>query len=479
MQDYNQRIIQALGDPTDLVVYHLPFSGESEGDGACIFLETLVDRDKIERLILKPLLEADRESRNSEQAARWIKTVIPIPDIHEAKQFQDCIQGLLGGNCLLLLGNTENIGFIIDVQKTKHRSISEPTSEVTVRGPREGFNEDLATNISLVRKRIKNQSLRVESLSVGELTKTKVVILYLEDIAANDLVNEIRKRINSIKTDSILESSYIEEWIQGKKFNPFPTVLNTERPDVVVSNILEGRIAILTDGTPMALIGPITFFQLFSTPEDYYQKPDIASLLRILRLFSFLIATLTPSVYIAVVTYHQALLPTSLLISLSAQREGVPFPGFIEALMMQIVFEILREAGLRMPRIAGQAISIVGALVIGEAAVQAGLVSAAMVIVVSLTAIANFVTPAYSFGITQRLIQFSFILLAGFMGMFGILWGVLLVLLYLASLDSFSIPYLSPFAPTIISDWKDTAVRAPQQSLQTLPKMLDSNEKKR
>jgi len=477
MQDYNQRIVQALGDPTDLVVYHLPFSGESEG--ACIFLETLVDRDKIERLILKPLLEADRESKNSEQAARWVKTVIPIPDIHEVKQFQDCIQGLLDGNCLLLLGNTENIGFIIDVQKTKHRSISEPTSEVTVRGPREGFNEDLATNISLVRKRIKNQSLRVESLSVGELTKTKVVILYLEDIAATDLVNEIRKRIDSIKTDSILESSYIEEWIQGKKFNPFPTVLNTERPDVVVSNILEGRIAILTDGTPMALIGPITFFQLFSTPEDYYQKPDIASLLRILRLFSFLIATLTPSVYIAVVTYHQALLPTSLLISLSAQREGVPFPGFIEAFMMQIVFEILREAGLRMPRIAGQAISIVGALVIGEAAVQAGLVSAAMVIVVSLTAIANFVTPTYSFGITQRLIQFSFILLAGFMGMFGILWGVLLVLLYLASLDSFSIPYLSPFAPTIISDWKDTAVRAPQQSLQTLPKMLDSTEKKR
>lgn len=478
MQDCCQEIVKALGNPTDLIVDHL--SSWDEMHISCMFIETLVDRDKIERLILCPLLSINKlEAEVLIPHSDWLKTLIPVPGITEANDLNECIQGLLNGRCLLMFEESESYGFLIDVQKVNHRSMAEPTSEVTIRGPQEGFNEDLSINISLVRKRIKNRSLRVESFQVGETTYTKVVIVYLQDLAANEIVVEIRKRIHSIKADSILESSYIEECIQGRIFNPFPTLLNTERPDVVSANVLEGRIAILTDGTPMALIGPITFSQLFSSPEDYYQKPEIASLLRLLRFLSFMIASCTPAVYISVVTFHQALLPTSLLISLSAQREGVPFPGLIEALIMQVTFEILREAGLRMPRISGQAISIVGALVLGEAAVQAGLVSASMVIVVSITAIANFVTPSYSFGITQRLIQFYLMVLAGFMGLFGIFCGVLLVVIHLVSLDSFSIPYTSPFAPTVLSDWRDTLFRVPQQWMRKFPKMFHIKQKKR
>ncbi|WP_219836589.1 spore germination protein [Paenibacillus sp. R14(2021)] len=479
MQDCYQDVVLALGNPTDLVVYQLPPQyGES---AVCLFIETLVDRDKIERLILRSLLAANRTGEQSQPKLdlAGIKNLIPIPDITEAKDTDACINGLLNGQCLLTFGEASNACFLLDVLKVNHRSISEPKTEATIRGPREGFTEALMINISLVRKRIKNPALRLESYQIGESTSTQVVLLYLENLASNDIVGEFRTRIQSIHTDSILESAYLEEWMQGGDASPFPTMLNTERPDIVAANILEGRIAVFTDGTPMVLIGPVTFFQFFSSPEDYYQKAGIATLIRFVRFVSFLLACFTPALYIAVITFHQALLPTSLLISLSAQREGVPFPGFVEALLMQLVFEILREAGLRMPRIAGQAISIVGALVIGQAAVEAGLVSAAMVIVVSLTAIANFVTPIYTFGIAQRLIQFGFMLLAGFMGLFGILCGVLFVLLYLASLHSFSVPYLSPFAPTTVSDWKDTLIRAPLQRMRTFPAAMQTKRKNR
>jgi spore germination protein KA len=262
-----------------------------------------------------------------------------------------------------------------------------------------------------------------------------------------------------------LESSYIEEWIQDTTLTPFPQLISTERPDSVVAKILEGQVGVLTDGTPIALVGPITFFQLFNSPEDYYQRADFATLTRWLRMFAFLLAIFTPSLYIAVVSYHQELLPTSLLISLAAQREEVPFPVFVEAAIMTVTFEILREAGLRMPRIAGQSISIVGALGIGQAAVEAGLVSAAMVIVVSLTAISNFVSPNYSFGIAQRIIQFVFMLLAGFLGLFGLLCGVFFLLIHLVSLRSFGVKYMTPLAPVVVSNWKDILVRVPRYKM--------------
>lgn len=226
----------------------------------------------------------------------------------------------------------------------------------------------------------------------------------------------------------------------------------------------------MTDGTPMVLVGPITFFQLFSSTEDHYQRSDIATLSRLLRMFSFLLSIFVPSLYISVVSYHQELLPTLLLISLAAQREEVPFPAFLEAIIMTVTFEILREAGLRMPRIAGQSISIVGALVLGQAAVEAGLISAAMVIVVSLTAISNFVSPNYSFGIAQRIIQFSFMLLAGVMGLFGIMCGVFFLLIHLVSIRSFGVQFLTPAAPLVLSDWKDTFVRVPRYLMNRIPR---------
>ncbi|GFZ82627.1 hypothetical protein GCM10008018_30570 [Paenibacillus marchantiophytorum] len=352
-------------------------------------------------------------------------------------------------------------------------------TESTVRGPQEGFTEDITINLSLLRKRIKNVHFRIEQIILGSETETKVNLLYLGNLASVAVVDEFRKRIHSIQIDSVLDSAYVEEWIQDKTISPFSTLLNTERPDIVASHLLEGRVGVLVDGSPIALVGPVTFFQLFISPEDYYQRAIIATLLRWLRILSFMLATFVPSLYIAIVSNHQEFLPHSLLISLAAQREGVPFPAFIEAVIMMATFEVLREAGLRMPRIAGQAISIVGALVLGEAAVSAGLVSAAMVIVVAVTAISNFAAPSYSFGITQRLLQFFYMILASVMGLFGVLCGSLFIVVHLASIKSFGVPYLSPVAPTFLTDWKDFLVRVPRPWMKTYPQMNDTKKKRR
>jgi spore germination protein KA len=269
-----------------------------------------------------------------------------------------------------------------------------------------------------------------------------------------------------------LESGYIEELIQDETYTPFPTVYNTERPDVIAAGLLEGRVAILIDGTPFVLLVPALFGQFNQAAEDYYQRADIGTLLRLLRYLSFFIALLGPSLYIAITTFHQEMIPTPLLISLAAQREGVPFPAFIEALVMELTFEILREAGVRLPRAVGQAVSIVGALVIGQAAVEAGIISAAMVIVVSVTAIASFVFPSYNMAISVRILRFGLMGLAASFGLFGITLGLIAIVLHLCSLRSFGIPYMSPFAPFILADQKDMLFKVPLWGMFSRPRLI-------
>ncbi|MDF2652871.1 MAG: spore germination protein, partial [Paenibacillus sp.] len=467
-----------LGNPPDLNKY--PFSLSHGIEGYCIFIETLIDKKKIENDILPIFTEKQLydDLIASENVIQSLSKRIPAISITASADIDSCIQELLAGKSLLTIAGINEI-LIIDVAKFNHRPVSEPQTETTVRGPREAFNEDFAINIGLLRKRIRSTKLHIEQMTIGTRTETRLLLAFMKDLAPSEVVNEFRRRIQLIQTDSLLDTTYVEEWIQDSTFSFFPTLLNTERPDVTASHILEGRVAVLVDGSPIAIIGPITLFQYFSAPEDYYQRANVATLLRWLRIWAFTLAVFVPALYIAVISYHQALIPPSLLINISAQREGVPFSGALEAFIMMITFEILREAGLRMPRVAGQAISIVGALVLGQAAVQAGLVSAAMVIIVSITAISNFVSPFYNFAISQRLLQFSYMLLASFMGLFGILCGVLFTTVHLASLKSFGVPYLAPLAPTLLSDWKDTLIRVPRQWMTTFPRMNDIKYKKK
>jgi spore germination protein KA len=469
-------IINALGNPPDLTFHD--FANHPDIQGYCLFIETLVDKNKIEDTILRFISEGIGTIDNGMDIVSYLKYKIPIASTSSIADLDACLEGLLDGKCLLIICGSSEI-LQLDVAMSYHRAIDKPETEATVRGPHEAYNEDLATSIGLLRKRIRSTDLKFEQLIIGTKTETRVVIVYLEELAPMHIINEFRSRIKSIETDSILDTSYIEDLIADKTFIPIPLMMKSERPDVTASHLLEGRIIVLVDGSPLALIGPVTFFQFFSSPEDYYQRSDIATFMLWIRFVSFLLAIFVPALYIAVTTFQQGLLPPSLLISIAAQREGVPFPSFVEAFLMAGIFEILREAGLRMPRIAGQAISIVGALVLGEAAVQAGLVSAAMVIVVAVTAIASFVAPNYNFGLSQRFLQYAYMVLASFLGLFGILCGALFTIVHFASLKSFGIPFLAPLAPTVISDWKDVLMRVPRSKLKAYPRMNRTRRKNR
>lgn len=430
--------------------------------------------------ILESLLHDSRDTCVLEHAAdgsllNLLKdSILRTADIGEASDYEGLMHAVLSGDAAIVVDGYET-AVIASTREWKDRGVTEPSAQTVIRGPREGFSENLRTNTALIRRKIKDPNLWMEMQQIGRVTKTDVAMMYMKGIVDDKLIQEVKERLNRINIDAILESGYIEELIQDETFTPFPTIYNTERPDVVAAGLLEGRIAIVVDGTPFALLVPALFTHFFQTAEDYYQRADIGILLRILRYLALAIALLGPSVYIAITTFHQEMIPTPLLISIAAQREGVPFPALVEALLMEITFELLREAGVRMPRPVGQAMSIVGALVIGQSAVDAGLVGSAMVIVVSITAISNFVIPNFSMGISIRMIRFPLMILAAMFGLFGIVAGMIILSLHLCSLRSFGIPYMAPFAPYIKEDQKDNLWRLPHWALSTRPRLISQS----
>jgi spore germination protein KA len=478
-------IKESLGNSSDITLREFQAGEKGEHKLAVVFTEGLSNTDAIQSFILDTLMEKIRYANLGQNVANtgsWdyiLKSVsIPVGSLKEICNFQKLFFHLLSGDTILLMDGYHKC-LAISLKGWADRGVQEPSAQTVVRGPKDGFSETLRTNTALIRRRIRDPNLRLETKQIGTKTQTDVSIMYLKDVANEKTVSEVKNRLNKINIDSILESGYIEELIQDEVYTPFPTVFNTERPDAVAAAILEGRIAILVDGTPFVLIVPALFAHFFQSSEDYYQRADIATAIRLLRYFSFFLSLLTPSAYIAVTTFHQEMLPTPLLISLAAQREGVPFPALVEALIMEITFEILREAGLRMPRVIGSSISIVGALVIGQAAVEAGIVSAMMVIIVALTAITSFIFPAYNMSIPIRMLRFLFMILAATFGLFGIILGLILMVLHLNSLRSFGIPYLAPNAPFILQDQKDNILRMPHWALFARPRLINQKDIKR
>ncbi|OAS17103.1 spore germination protein [Paenibacillus oryzisoli] len=465
LQDNVKWLQDRLGKSSDVYYRQLEIGVYPDTNSVGLFyIDGLVQNDILNEHVSKPLLSAH------ENASYWQQDIcfhdllcqaITISELTLSKEGTAVLTALLGGNTILIADGYDEV-IIAGTSGWDKRAIEEPQTQTVVRGPKESFTEDIRTNTSLIRRKIRSPDLRFISLFIGRYTQTEVIICYLEGIADERVLLEATSRLERIDTDSILESGFIEEYIEDVTYSPFPTIMNSERPDAVAAGILEGQIAILVDGTPFVLQAPVTFFSFLKSSEDYYQRFDIATFIRAIRYISFVVSMLLPSLYIAITTFHQEMLPTTLLISLAAQREGVPFPALLEALLMEVTFEVLREAGVRMPRVIGSAISIVGALVLGQASVQAGLVSAAMVIIVSFTAISNFVTPALNMAVAARLIRFGLMLLAGSFGLFGILTGCMAILIHLASLRSFGVPYLTPLAPLAVSSFKDTLLRVPR-----------------
>lgn len=474
------RIRTELGDSRDLSIREFSIRIKKiDIKLAVLFISGLADENKLDNLSLElnKLINSNElysDVNPTAQAAlnfcsdRFKTLLLGSVKVMEGSDYDTLRSHVLSGNTVILMDKYGKF-LILNTYGPKSRSITEPTSQTIVRGPKEAFTEKIEINISQLRKRIRDQSMKIENMNLGSVTKTNVAIIYLDQIAKKDIIDEVRSRLSRIEIDGLLESSYIEELIKDDPYSIFPTVLNSEKPDSVVAGLLEGKIAILVDGTPFALTVPALFTEFMQASEDYYHPFFIASMMRILRSVSFFLTLLIPSIYIALTTFHHEMIPTALLISIAAQREGVPFPAFVEAVLMEITFEVLREAGIRMPRAIGPAISIVGALVLGEAAVQAGIISAVIVIIVSLTAIASFAIPNYSMSNAIRALRFVLMMLSASFGLYGIYMGLIILLLHLSKLKSVGVPYLTPFAPRIANGNKDTFVRFPLWKMSNRP----------
>ncbi|TCM95855.1 spore germination protein KA [Paenibacillus sp. BK033] len=477
-----ERLHRFLGGGEDVVCRTFQHRSFDNTRYAILYIDGIVEGTTINTLLLSLLDDANNPHTDEEGGKEsslyhhLTERSIAIGKLSEVSTIEQAGYSILEGSTILVVDGSLR-AIVMDTTGGKTRAVEEPSTQTVIRGPKEGFTENLRTNTSLIRRIIKSPDIRFEYKMIGRQTRTNVAVVYMEGLAEEEIVKEVHRRLDKIDIDGVLESGYVEEFIQDRAFTPFPMLQNTERPDAASAALLEGQVLIMVSGTPFVLIAPVTFAKFFQSSEDYYQRYDIATFLRIIRMGSFFISMLLPSLYIAITTFHQEMLPTSLLISLAAQREGIPFPALLEAFLMEITFEILREAGVRMPRVIGPAISIVGALVLGQAAVQAGIISAAMVIVVSFTAIASFVIPAVNMGIAARLIRFVLMILAGTFGLFGIMSGLMILLAHLCGLRSFGKPYMMPFSPFVPSNLKDVLIRVPWWAMRKRPVNIadDSN----
>lgn len=447
-------IYAAMENTDDLMIQHIENNKEVAFE--VLFLSSLADPTLLMKKAI-PLQEGNRLCISFEVI---VENLSFIDNVKKMDTIDEITDELIQGHTVFLFSK-KKVAISVDTFKLNFRSIKEPDNEIFVKGPHDGFNESLSNNISLVRFHLPTPKLKVEYRQLGTLSKHKIAILSLSGIVNQEILEEVHKRIGEIPYESIFGSNYIEEWITDNRRTIFPLIESTERPDRVAAALSEGRVAIITNGTPFVVLAPFVFLQTFQVGEDYYWNYYVSSIVRLLRFFCGFITMFLPAFYVSTTTFHQELIPTALLLSIVQGREPVPFPAIVEALIMEGTFEILREAGVRLPKQVGQAVSIVGALVMGQAGVQAGIVSPIMVIVVSFTGICSFTLPAVSAGYSIRLLRFIILLSGATFGYVGIMTITIMILIHLVSLRSFGIPYLAPLAPLNFYELTDIFIRRP------------------
>ncbi|ANY71049.1 spore gernimation protein GerA [Paenibacillus sp. BIHB 4019] len=487
-EDYEENlnaIKQAIGSNSDVHFREFQIT-EFHARATLVFIDGMQNEELISKHIMKILMADVKQDMTDgshlvnplEFSSYFQNKVLPVCEVYEAAEFHDLKQSILMGFTALFIEGMPQ-ALLMGTSGMKTRAINEPSSEALLRGPRIGFTELLSENTSMLRRQGFSEDLEINMYEVGTRIKKKLVIAYMKEIVNPDLLQEVRDRVGKINMDFIAESGYVEQLIEDDYLSPFQQAQNTERPDRVISGLLEGRIAILLDGTPFALIVPVTFSMLLQSPEDYYDRWLPGTLLRMLRFFAAFLALMAPALYISFISFHPGLIPTELAVTIIETRQGVPFPSLIEVMILEISIEILREAGIRLPKPIGPAMGIVGGLIIGEAAVQAGIVSPFLVIVVAVTAISSFSIPVYSAGITLRILRFAGMLCAAVLGMFGTILFFLIICGHLSKLKSFGVPYVTPISPFRFNDWKDLFLRAPLPFMNKRPDMMKTQDKKR
>ncbi len=465
LKDNLDQVRAILGDSNDIVIREFKV-GTVGIKAALLFVDGLIDKALVCQHLLESVMvlvrdvEAKGEASPSPEELLTLlnERGISMLEVKTSNDFDRIFLAVLSGEAIFFLDGVAE-ALVVSARGWEHRSVQEPETQTLIRGPRVGFTETLRVNTTLIRRQLRDPNLKLETVYVGRRSKTEVCIAYVQSIVNPKLLDEVNKRLNAIDVDAIMESGYIEQHIQDDWLSPFPQVHTTERPDHVVLSLLQGKVAILVDNTPFALLVPATIRDFFISPEDYYERWTIGTLVRMLRYGASFLSLILPALYIALVSFHPEMIPTKLALSLAAGREGVPYPAFVEALVMLSAFELLREAGIRLPGPIGQTIGIVGGLIVGQAAVEASLVSPLMIIVIAFTGISNFAIPDYSLAISLRILTFPLMILAAVLGLYGLVMGLFLIGSHLVSVKSFGAPILEPFSPLKPKDLRDTAFR--------------------
>ncbi len=432
----------------------------------------VADKAFIGENIIEPVSSTRVFNDNADTLTALKDNVLQIPDIEQTDKLLKVVGAICYGDTVLFTDG-ESQALILGTQSFTTRAISEPENERVISGPKEGFTESIITSMSMLRRRVRTNKLKIKCLELGERTKTMCSVCYMEDVVNKKILNELYKRLEKIKIDAVLDTNYIAELIGDAQHSPFRTTGITERPDTVIARILEGRIAVIVDGSPTVLTLPFLFVENFQSSEDYYMNFYYSSFSRMIRIFGFMLTLLVPGLFIAVEAYHHEMLPTQLLLNIATERQGSPLPANIEAFVMLIIFDILRETGVRMPSNIGQALSIVGALVIGQSAVEAKMVAAPMIIIVALTGITNLLVPRL--GGPVIILRYLFLLAASLLGFFGLVLAMSAAMIHILNLRSFGIPQLMAAGNLRFQEVKDSFFRAPWQSMRLRQKRLSSN----
>ncbi len=422
-----------------------------------VYIDGMADKILLDDYVIEPLMEMAGEITDPmELKAR----VIAASDMREVKSLKDGLTAVLSGETLVFINDFPG-ALIVATRSWPNRGVTEPSSETVIRGPRDGFTETIRFNTALLRRRIRDVGLKIESSQCGVRSKTDISLVYIDDIVNTEVLQELRRRIKRIDIDAILDSGYIEQFIEDNEKTPFPQVQSTERPDVVSAALYEGRIGIIVDGSPFVLIVPAVLVDFFQAPDDYYSSWITGTVVRFLRLAGIMIALVLPALYVAVTSFHSDLIPTKLAYTIAASREGVPFPAYMEVFLMEAALAFLIQAIIKLPKAISSTIGIVGGLIIGQSAVTAGLVSPIMIIILGVTAITTFLIPNYEITSAFTYFRIMIIILSAMLGLYGIMLGVIFLIIHLTRIKSFGIPYFAPAVDLVWSDLKDLFVRLP------------------
>lgn len=476
----NKSIKETLGYANDLIVREFELKGASGLRGIAIGIDGLIDANQAEDFIMRVLmidLSIIDDGKEIERPQKIFDVLyqsrISMMSASLGYHFDELYEKLLTGQIIVILDHVAQF-MAFDCKGWQMRSITEPETELATRGPKDSFVETLRVNTALVRRHIKDPRLRFDTYKVGRSSQTDVFVVYLEGVVNPEFVKIAKERIEAIDINNITDSSQLMQLIEDHHWTIFPRLIETERPDKVTAAVVHGAIVIMVDNTPFQIIAPTYFSMMFQTADDYYNRPVIATLERLLRYFAFLLVILIPGLYIAISTYHQEMIPTVLLIAIINQRSANPFPTIVETLIIMILFEILREASVRKPKAIGDSMTIVGSLIIGQTLVQAGLVSSMVIIIGSLTAISSFILSNIRLNNSVRILSFVFMFLGGSFGLYGITLGFVAMVLHLCSLTTFNQPYLAPIAPFNLHDQEDQFIRLPLSWMKYRPKIFKS-----